>query len=165
MNKVLNHGFVPGNSASELLKINWFFISLIFMTVLSGVLLFYFWKSIVQKKYGSRVSAAWGCGYGGLTPRMQYTASSYADELNEISQTVLVYHKKMKVPEGVFPIEGAFESHSDDLVDSKILLPIFRNISSLICRINFLSYTDIRYYIAFILIIISIYSLIAFLWN
>ncbi|PIP79448.1 MAG: hypothetical protein COW85_01140 [Ignavibacteria bacterium CG22_combo_CG10-13_8_21_14_all_37_15] len=165
VNKVLNHGFVPGNSASELLKINWFFISLIFMTVLSGVLLFYFWKSIVQKKYGSRVSAAWGCGYGGLTPRMQYTASSYADELNEISQTVLVYHKKMKVPEGVFPIEGAFESHSDDLVDSKILLPIFRNISSLICRINFLSYTDIRYYIAFILIIISIYSLIAFLWN
>jgi len=165
VNKVLNHGFVPGNSASELLKINWFFISLIFMTVLSGVLLFYFWKSIVQKKYGSRVSAAWGCGYGGLTPRMQYTASSYADELNEISQTVLVYHKKMKVPEGVFPIEGAFESHSDDLVDSKILLPIFRNISSLVCRINFLSYTDIRYYIAFILIIISIYSLIAFLWN
>jgi len=165
VNKVLNHGFVPGNSASELLKINWFFISLIFMTVLSGVLLFYFWKIIVQKKYGSRVSAAWGCGYGGLTPRMQYTASSYADELNEISQTVLVYHKKMKVPEGVFPIEGAFESHSDDLVDSKILLPIFRNISSLICRINFLSYTDIRYYIAFILIIISIYSLIAFLWN
>lgn len=167
VNKVLSHGFVPANSSSELLNINWLYISLVFFTVLIGVFLIYLWKKNIQKKYGRRVSAAWGCGYEGLNPRMQYTASSYADELNEISQSVLAYHKKISRQVGtkkVFPSKGKFESHSDDLVDSKILLPAFRNISSLICRINFLSYTDIRYYIAFILVIITIYSLIAFLW-
>nr|WP_319776192.1 hypothetical protein [uncultured Sphaerochaeta sp.] len=29
-----------------------------------------------------------------LNPRMQYTASSFADELNSISKSVLVYDKK-----------------------------------------------------------------------
>ncbi len=163
--KVLNHGFVPPNSSSVLLNINWFFISLIFMTVLIGILLIYFWKRIIQKKYGRRTSAAWGCGYEDLTPRMQYTASSYADELNEIAQSVLVYHKKIKSPKGIFPTEGRFESHSDDLIDDKFVLPGFRNFSSLVSKIEFLSHTDIRYYITFILIIITIYSLIAFLWN
>ncbi|MFA6025927.1 MAG: proton-conducting transporter membrane subunit [Ignavibacteriaceae bacterium] len=163
--KVLNHGFVPPNSSSVLLNINWFFISMIFMAVLVGILLIYFGKRIIQKKYGRRTSAAWGCGYEDLTPRMQYTASSYADELNEIAQSVLVYHKKIKSPKGIFPTEGRFESHSDDLIDDKFILPGFRNFSSLVSKIEFLSHTDIRYYITFILIIITIYSLIAFLWN
>ena len=167
VNKVLINGFVPANSSSVLLNINWSFLSLIFLAVLLGIFLIYFWKRSIQKKYGRRVSAAWGCGYEGLNPRMQYTASSYADELNEISQTVLVYHKKISRQVGtkkVFPSKGKFESHSDDLVDSKILLPSMKMISSLMCKINFLSYTDIRYYIAFILLIITFYSLIAFLW-
>lgn len=165
VNKVLSHGFIPANSTSELLNINWFLIGLIFITVLVGIMLVYFWKRIIQNKYGRRTSAAWGCGYENTNPRMQYTASSYADELNEISQSVLVYHKKINRPKNIFPTKGNFESHSDDLIDSKFILPGFRNFSSLISKIEFLSHTDIRYYITFILIIITIYSLIAFLWN
>jgi hypothetical protein len=132
---------------------------------LAAIILIFFLKQLIQKKYGKRISAPWGCGYEGLNYRMQYTASSYADELNEIAKSVLVYHKKVQSPKGIFPTKGSFESHSVDLIDSKILLPAFKSMSKLICRIKFLSYTDIRYYIAFILITITIYSVIAFLWN
>ncbi|TAK51347.1 MAG: hypothetical protein EPO24_15975 [Bacteroidetes bacterium] len=162
--KVLNHGFVPENASSALLNINWMFISLIFIAVVLGILVVYIWKRFMQEKYGRRTSPAWGCGYERLNSRMQYTASSFADELNEISKTVLVYHKNIKKPKQIFPTQGSFESHAQDLIDSKILLPGFRKLSSLISRIEFLSYTDIRYYIAFILVIITIYSVIAFLW-
>ncbi|MFA4924722.1 MAG: proton-conducting transporter membrane subunit [Ignavibacteriaceae bacterium] len=165
VNKVLTHGFVPANSSSELLNINWFFISMIFITMLVGTLFIYLWKRVIQNKYGRRTSAAWGCGYEELNPRMQYTASSYADELNEIAQSVLVYHKKIESPKGIFPKKGSFESHSDDLIDNNFVLPGFRYFSSMISKIEFLSHTDIRYYITFILIIITIYSLIAFLWS
>lgn len=164
INKVLSNGFVPASTSSELLNINWFYISLIFLVMVIGIFLVYLWKRNIQKKYGRRVSAAWGCGYEGLNPKMQYTASSYANELNEISQSVLVYHKKIESSQKLFPTKGKFESHSDDLIDTKMLLPVLRNFTSLISKINFLSYTDIRYYIAFILIIITIYSVIAFLW-
>jgi len=165
VNKVLNNGFVTANHSSELLNINWLFISIIFIALLAAIILIFFLKRLIQKKYGKRISAPWGCGYEGLNYRMQYTASSYADELNEIPKSILVYHKKVQSPKGIFPAKGSFESHSVDLIDSKILLPAFRSMSKLICRIKFLSYTDIRYYIAFILITITIYSVIAFLWN
>ncbi len=165
VNKVLIDGFVPAAPSSSLLNINWQLLSIIFITVIAGIILIYLWKKSIQKKYGRRISTAWGCGYEGLNPRMQYTASSYADELNEISKSVLGYHKKVIAQNDIFPAKGSFESHSDDLVDKKILLPVFKSFSEFIARIKFLSYTDIRYYIAFILIIITIYSLIAFLWS
>ncbi len=165
VNKVLTEGFIPAASSFSLLNINWYLLSIIFISASVGIILIFLWKRSIQKKYGRRISSAWGCGYEGLNPRMQYTASSYADELNEISKTALVYHKKVDKQKEIFPLKGKFESHSEDLADNKILLPAFRNFSSFVSRIRFLSYTDIRYYIAFILIIITIYSLIAFLWK
>lgn len=165
VNKVLGNGFIQASPSSELLNINWAMISLISILMAAGIAIVYLLKKIIQKKYGRRVSAAWGCGYEDISPKMQYSASSFADELNEISKTALVYHKNINAPKEVFPGKGSFESHSDDLVDNKILVPGFRKFSSLILKIQFLSHTDIRYYISFILIIITIYSLIAFLWN
>ena len=163
--KVLNNGFVPINSSAELLNINWAYISLIFGVILFGIVLVYLWKRVIQKKYGRRTADAWGCGYENINPRVQYTASSFADELNEISKSILVYHKNIKPSKKIFPAEARFESHSEDLVDNKFVLKGFRSFSSLISRIEYLSHTDIRYYITFILIILTVYSLIAFLWN
>lgn len=162
VNKVINE-FAGINSAS-LFTINWSFISLIFIIMLVSGYLFYVWKKRLQRKYNTRKSPAWGCGYENLNTRMQYTASSYADELNEISKTVLVYKKSLNTPDDIFPVKGHIHTHSDDMVDGKLLLPGYRTFSRIISGINFLSHTDIRYYISFILIIIIVYSLMAFLW-
>ena len=164
VNDVLSRSFIAENSSPALLNINWFCISLVFLAILSGFIVIYMWKRGINKKYGRKVSPAWGCGYERLNPRMQYTASSFADQLNSISRTILGYHKKIKSQEEAFPAKNEFESHSDDFVDSKILQPFFNSISAFISRIELLNYSDIRYYVAFILIIISIYSLIGFLW-
>lgn len=165
VNKVLSSGFVTANSTSKLFDINLFNISMIFIIMIALTIIGYFLKLFIQKKYGSRVSAPWGCGYETQNPRMQYTASSFADELNEISKSILVYHKKVDTTQRIFPKENYFESHSNDLIDNNILIPLFNKFSSLISRIEFLSYTDIRYYIAFILVTIIIYSSIAFAWK
>jgi formate hydrogenlyase subunit 3/multisubunit Na+/H+ antiporter MnhD subunit len=165
VNKVLSNGFVPANSTSKLLDINWINISLISLTMIIITIVVYYWKIYFQKKYGSKVSAPWGCGYEGLNPRMQYSASSFADELNEIPKSILVYHKSVEPIKEIFPKIRHFESHSFDLIDNNILIPFLKKFSLLISRIEFLSYTDIRFYIAFILITIIIYSLIAFAWK
>ncbi|MFA6294660.1 MAG: proton-conducting transporter membrane subunit [Victivallales bacterium] len=162
---VLSRSFIPGNASPALLNINWLCISVIFLAILSGTILIYIWKLRINKRYGRKISPAWGCGYEGLNPRMQYTASSFADQLISISKSALGYHKKIKPTAEIFPVRNKFESHADDFVDSKILLPLFRKFSSFISRIEFFNYSDIRYYVAFILIIISIYSLIGFLWS
>jgi NADH:ubiquinone oxidoreductase subunit 5 (subunit L)/multisubunit Na+/H+ antiporter MnhA subunit len=164
VNDVLSSAFIPGGSSPALLGINWFYISLIFLAILAGTLLIYIAKWCVNKKYGRKISPAWGCGYGRLNSRMQYTASSFADELNSISRTALGYHKRIKPATEIFPAKNKFESHADDFVDSKILRPWIKKFSAFISRIELLNYSDIRYYVAFILIIISIYSIIGFLW-
>lgn len=164
VNDVLSSAFIPGGSSPALLGINWFYISLIFLAILAGTILIYMVKWCVNKKYGKKISPAWGCGYDRLNSRMQYTASSFADELNSISKTVLGYRKRLKPQGEIFPAKNKLESHADDFVDSKILMPWFKKFSALISRFELLSYSDIRYYVAFILIIISIYSLIGFLW-
>ncbi len=165
VNKVIVNGFNNGNTSSALINIDWVYFTLIFTSIAVGVFAFYLIKIKIENKYGRRTSAAWGCGYQNLNPRMQYTASSFADELNSIPQSLLVYHKNIEVSETAFPIQSKFESHSKDFVDSKIVLPVFNFFRKVISKIQFLSQTDIRFYIGFILIIIIIYSVIAFIWS
>jgi len=165
VNKVIVSNFVTGNPSSALVNIDWLYFTIIFSFIALGIFFLYLIKLKLEKKFGRRTSPAWGCGYENLNPRMQYTASSFANELNEIPKSILVYHKQVKVSENAYPLPSTFESHSKDFVDSKIVLPSFRFLSFLVTKIKFLSQTDIRYYIGFILIIITIYSLIAFLWS
>lgn len=164
VNKVIVSNFVSSHQSSALVNIDWLYFTIIFSFIALGIFFLYLLKVKLEKKFGRRTSPAWGCGYENISPRMQYTASSFADELNEIPKSILVYHKKVKVSDKAFPIPSKFESHSQDFADTKIVLPFYRFISSMISRITFLSQTDIRYYIGFILITITIYSLIAFLW-
>jgi formate hydrogenlyase subunit 3/multisubunit Na+/H+ antiporter MnhD subunit len=164
VNKVIGGCFIPGNASSALVNIDWLYFTLIFTSIALGIFLLYLAKTRLEKKYGKRKSDAWGCGYEHLTPRVQYTASSFADELNEIPKSILVYHKDVEVSGSAYPLPSKFESHSKDFVDSKIVMPSFNILRKVVSKFEFLSQTDIRYYIGFILLIITIYSIIAFLW-
>ncbi len=164
VNKVINTDFIIGNPSNVLININWLYFTSIFISILISVIVLYWIKLKIEKKYGRRKSDAWGCGYENLTPRMQYTASSFADELNTIPQGILVYHKKVEVSETAYPVPSKFESHSSDFIDSKIIINLFKLIKYIASKLEFFSQTDIRYYIAFILISIIFYSIIAFLW-
>jgi len=164
VNKVVQSKFVYKTS-SALISINWLYITFIFGTIAFLIFILYLIKLKLEQKFGIRISAAWGCGYEFITPRMQYTASSFADELNTIAKPILVYHKEVKVSNNAFPLKSKFESHSKDFVDIKFILPSFNILKNLIKKIEFFSQTDLRYYIAYLLIIITIFSLIAFLWT
>jgi hydrogenase-4 component B len=164
VNKVIGSGFVPQYSSDVLVNMNWLYLTAIFGSIAIGFSVLYAVRLKHERKYGRRISEAWGCGYENVSPRMQYTASSFADELNTIPKSVLVYRKEVELSKGVFPSPSKFESHSKDFVDDKVVLPAYGFMESVVSKIGFLSQTDIRYYIAFILIIIAIYSIIAFLW-
>ncbi|MGE5679876.1 MAG: proton-conducting transporter membrane subunit [Bacillota bacterium] len=138
--------------------------TMIFVSLLVFAVIFYFIKrSFIVK---SRVSKPWGCGYQHLTPRMQYTASSYADELNLIPSNILMIKKEMAVPENeIFPKTGHFHSHSSDYTEEKVVMPVYNKIKQIITKIVFLSKNDIRLYIAYILVALVIYLALAFLWK
>ncbi|HOB71894.1 MAG TPA: hypothetical protein PKM18_08940, partial [bacterium] len=64
----------------------------------------------------------------------------------------------------VFPVETGFHSHSDDFIDTKIVLPVYRKSVAIIAKFDYFSRSDVRYYVAF-MGSIAIYTMVAFLWN
>lgn len=165
VNDVVTNTFMNQKfSSSYLFDIDWLYFTIIFSAIIITIILLFFLKIRLEKKYGQRKSDAWGCGYEKLSPRMQYTASSFADELNTIPKSILVYEKKIISSGRIFPSPSELKSHSKDFVEEKIIMPLFNVMRLLITKIEFLSQTDIRYYIGFILAIIIVYSIIAFLW-
>ena len=51
-----------------------------------------------------RTAATWDCGYAAPTARMQYTASSYAQPVTGMFQTVLRTRCDLRAPQGLFPV-------------------------------------------------------------
>jgi NADH:ubiquinone oxidoreductase subunit 5 (subunit L)/multisubunit Na+/H+ antiporter MnhA subunit len=165
INSVLKSEMIATDESSRMIDINWLHVTSVFIVLSGGIVIIYALKKYFQNKYGIRRSAAWGCGYADQTPRMQYTASSYANELNEITRSVLLYQKKGSVSKDVFPADNSFESHAHDYIDNKIIISGFSKLRSFISRLDFVGFTDIRYYIGFILVIITIYCLMALIWG
>jgi len=83
---------------------------------------------------GGRVSLGrtWGCGFTAPTPRMQYTASSFAQPLTGAFELVLGTHMRHQSPVGYWPGQAEFSTHTDDRVLDGFLRPVSSAIVSLL---------------------------------
>jgi formate hydrogenlyase subunit 3/multisubunit Na+/H+ antiporter MnhD subunit len=140
---------------------HWEFLTVIFVSVLLTIVCVVLWKKFNTNQ---RISQAWGCGYTALTPRMQYTASSYADEINSIASQTLHLEKHVTAPKTLFPQPSHFVSHAEDFSEKRFIAPMYKYIMNKIDSFEFLSRTDIRFYISFMLIMAIIYGGIAIVW-
>jgi hydrogenase-4 component B len=140
---------------------HWEFLTVIFISVLLTIVCVILWKKFNTQQ---RISLAWGCGFTPQSPRMQYTASSYANEINSIASHMLQIHKQVTTPSTIFPKPSSFVTHAEDFSEKQFVAPIYNYIMNKIDSFEFLSRTDIRFYIAFMLIIVVIYGGIAIVW-
>lgn len=78
----------------------------------------------------SRCSSAetWGCGYPAATPRMQYTASSFADSLVRLLSPLLrPYGHRPELPQqDLAPARSRFSKHVPEVVLDLWLMPLLR---------------------------------------
>ncbi len=139
----------------------WEFLTVIFVGVLLTIVCLIVWKKFNTRQ---RISQAWGCGYTSPTPRMQYTASSYADEINSIASHMLHIKKHVSAPKTIFPQTSRLISHTEDFSERQFVAPVYIFIVNKINSFELLSRTDIRFYITLMLIIAIIYSIIAIVW-
>jgi len=63
----------------------------------------------------------WGCGYGAVSPRMQYTGASFSAQLAEIAYAVLPQLRRERLPRGPFPEgRGQLETTCVDAVERRM---------------------------------------------
>lgn len=69
---------------------------------------------------GARRSATWGCGYTAASARMQYTASSFSDQLARLFRAFLPSARREDLPEEIFPRRaGHLSTHHFDPVERR----------------------------------------------
>ncbi len=84
-------------------------------------------RAVSLRRNGKRVYETWGCGFSYATPRMQYTASSFADPILHVFRGVLRPRtKKEERLSGRFLLDLEYETHIGDLFENGLYLPLYR---------------------------------------
>lgn len=97
-------------------------------------------------------SQTWGCGYSLPAPRMQYTASSFAEPILRIFNRVLGYDVKGHKPAGYFPKGGRIVSQVREASEDFIFHPAFQFIKFLSERLKIIQYGYTQLYLLYIFI-------------
>ncbi|GAB4362123.1 MAG: proton-conducting transporter membrane subunit [Deltaproteobacteria bacterium] len=84
-------------------------------------------RTAALRRLGVREYRTWDCGFGRATPRMQYTASSFADPILHSFREILRPHAtRRERTSGRFLLELEYESHTRDLLEHGLYFPIYR---------------------------------------
>lgn len=94
--------------------------------------------------------ATWGCGYAAPTPRIQYTASSFAQILVGLFAWALRPRSRLPGPLPLFPQRAAFHSEVPDAVLDEAVLPTFRFVAWLFSWLRILQQGNVQIYLLYI---------------
>ncbi len=99
-------------------------------------------RRFVLNRRSVRGDATWGCGYGATTPRMQYTASSFAAPLLAVFEPLT----------GVQEHRGAtvFHSTGRDLVLDRIVSPLWARIQRSALRLRPIQDGRLHFYLLYV---------------
>ncbi len=101
---------------------------------------------------GRRVeqSVTWGCGYPQPTPRIQYTASSFAQPLTDLFKVLLGTRKRILRPHGFFPPEGSLETITPDISHEEMYRPMFERGKAWLSQLRWLQHGNVQLYVLYI---------------
>ena len=96
----------------------------------------------------------WGCGYAASSPRVQYTASSFAQIITSRFAWALWPRVHRPTIEGIFPAPTRFASHVADSVLDRLLVPIARGAFRFTASFRALPQGQLQRYILYILAVL-----------
>lgn len=101
-------------------------------------------------------SATWGCGYAKPTPRMQYTASSFAQMLTGLFNFVLRPHIHAPGIRSLFAKPSRYESHLDEPILDRNILPASRFFKKLFIKVRIFQQGLTHQYLVYIALIVVV---------
>ena len=96
-------------------------------------------------------TATWGCGYPHATPRMQYTATSFADPVLAPFSSVLQIRTHGGLPDGIFPGPAHFERHVGDMAGERVLVPAWRRFLHTARQLRVIQHGRMQLYLVYVL--------------
>jgi hydrogenase-4 component B len=96
------------------------------------------------------ISGTWGCGYSRSTPRIQYTASSFAQPVVGFFAPLFRTHTKLNPPRGLFPQSASLATENTDLSKDLIYHPLFGAIGQLLGKLRWLQQGRVHIYVLYV---------------
>jgi formate hydrogenlyase subunit 3/multisubunit Na+/H+ antiporter MnhD subunit len=137
--------------------ISWFTLSFIgIVGLLYGIRYFFNRKKAIEHK------PTWGCAYSGDASKMQYTASSYAENYYHDMDNLL-NRKTDYTPiadDELFPAQRSFGTHSESLSEEKMLKGISGFFKKILTRLAIVQTGQTQHYIIYMLVLLIILVLL-----
>jgi len=92
----------------------------------------------------------WDCGYAQPSPRMQYTASSFAQPLTDLFALFLQTRRNLVPPEGFFPRAASFATETPDACTDRLYTPVFATIGRGLAALRWLQHGQVHLYVLYI---------------
>jgi hydrogenase-4 component B len=125
-----------------------------FLLILTAVIAITRWRFLSRRAV--RQSETWGCGYSFPSPRMQYTASSFAQPIVDLFHPVLKTQKLPAAPSGCFPESARFESATPDLGRENVYAPIFSGMERMLSKIRILQQGRSQIYVSYMVLVLLV---------
>ncbi|OGV73496.1 MAG: hypothetical protein A3K19_16920 [Lentisphaerae bacterium RIFOXYB12_FULL_65_16] len=120
--------------------------------VLLAALLFAAWKRWLLTGRDVRRAVTWDCGYAAPSPRMQYTASSFAQPLTDFFEVLLRTRKHMRLPDVHFPTAANIETETPDVSRESLYAPLFNATGRVLSRVRVMQSGCIQVYVLYLVL-------------
>ena len=110
---------------------------------------------MVRRRAAPKAMPTWGCGYARPTPRMQYTATGFAQMLVALFAHLIVPRMRLFRIQPPFPKTESFETDVPDTMLERIVLPIFRLTGRAFPTLRLLQQGRIQIYLLYIIIMVT----------
>ena len=97
-------------------------------------------------------ASTWGCGYPAPTPRMQYSAGSFAAPLLFVFRPLLGARTHQVPLQSYFQREASSEEHFSDLAASGLVLPASRALLRAAARLKVLQHGRVQLYLVYVFV-------------
>lgn len=139
---------------SSLAPVQWISCAVIALIAVSGLIITAVRKNI--RRQPSASIGTWGCGYAQPTPRIQYTAASFAEMLVNRFSWALRPRTQQPVITSPFPEKTGFSAEIPDTVLDRLVLPFFRCAGRQMMKLRLLQQGRTDIYLLYILIILLV---------
>lgn len=110
-------------------------------------------------------SGTWDCGYAAPTPRMQYTASSFAQPILELFAPLLGTRVSSLKPMGPFPAAASHATETPDTFRERVVAPVTAEIARRIAPFRRIQEGRVQVYVLYIALTLLAVLLYQFLVN
>ncbi len=131
-------------------------ISRLGLLLLGGILLLFpLIRATVRRRASPKSMDTWGCGYTRPTPRIQYTATGFAQMLVALFARLIAPRIRTFTIKPPFPKPCRFETDVPDAILDRAVLPFFRLTGRAFPTLRLLQQGRIQIYLLYIFIIVT----------